>query len=140
MFKSGFELEPWDWWYYADRVRVVLDTEKAYLSNFTAEPTPNGLTIRIGSIFVSIQAFEYYELLHAGRVPNLDIFYSTFYAMTGFHGMHVTAGVIWLACVWVAALRGKIPQERYMTVELAGLYWHFVDLVWVVLFTIVYLM
>jgi heme/copper-type cytochrome/quinol oxidase subunit 3 len=42
--------------------------------------------------------------------------------------------------VWVAALRGKVPQEKYMTVELAGLYWHFVDLVWVVLFTIVYLM
>jgi heme/copper-type cytochrome/quinol oxidase subunit 3 len=60
--------------------------------------------------------------------------------MTGFHGLHVTAGVVWLICVWIAALMGKVPQEKYMTVELAGLYWHFVDLVWVVLFTIVYLM
>jgi len=99
-----------------------------------------GLTILIGSIFVSIQAYEYIELIHAGRIPSLDLFYSTFYAMTGFHGMHVSAGVVWLICVWIAALRGKIPQQKYMTVELAGLYWHFVDLVWVVLFTIVYLM
>jgi heme/copper-type cytochrome/quinol oxidase subunit 3 len=60
--------------------------------------------------------------------------------MTGFHGLHVTAGVIWLIVVWLAALFGKIPQRKCMTVELAGLYWHFVDLVWVLLFTIVYLM
>lgn len=99
-----------------------------------------GLTILIGSTFVSVQAYEYVELIHAGLIPSLDIFYSTFYAMTGFHGLHVTAGVIWLIVVWLAALFGKIPQRKYMTVELAGLYWHFVDLVWVLLFTIVYLM
>jgi heme/copper-type cytochrome/quinol oxidase subunit 3 len=99
-----------------------------------------GLTILIGSTFVGIQVYEYLELIHAGLTPNLDIFYSTFYAMTGFHGLHVTAGVLWLLVVWIAALLGRIPQRRYMKVELAGLYWHFVDLVWVVLFTIVYLM
>jgi heme/copper-type cytochrome/quinol oxidase subunit 3 len=60
--------------------------------------------------------------------------------MTGFHGLHVTVGVIWNLVVMIAAMRRKIPQEKYMTVELAGLYWHFVDLVWVLLFTIVYLM
>lgn len=99
-----------------------------------------GLTILIGAGFVGVQAYEYVELLGEGRIPRLDIFYSTFYAMTGFHGLHVTAGVVWLICVWLAAAAGKIPQHKYMTVELAGLYWHFVDLVWVLLFTIVYLM
>ena len=99
-----------------------------------------GLTILIGATFVGIQAYEYYELIHQGSLPNKDLFWSTFYAMTGFHGLHVTAGVIWLICVWLATLFGKIKRENYMKVELAGLYWHFVDLVWVLLFTIVYLM
>ena len=99
-----------------------------------------GLTILIGATFVGIQAYEYRELIHHGLTPNLDIFYSTFYAMTGFHGLHVTVGVLWLFIVWLVAASGKIPKERYLIVEFAGLYWHFVDLVWVLLFTIVYLM
>jgi cytochrome c oxidase subunit 3 len=99
-----------------------------------------GLTIVIGAIFVGIQAYEYRELIVHGNTPDVDIFWSTFYAMTGFHGLHVSVGVLWNAIVWVAAARGKIPARKYMTVELAGLYWHFVDLVWVLLFTIVYLM
>jgi len=99
-----------------------------------------GITILIGAAFVGVQAYEYMVLIQNGLIPSLDIFYSTFYAMTGFHGLHVSAGVVWLMIVWLAALFGKIPQSKYMTVELAGLYWHFVDLVWVILFTIVYLM
>ncbi len=99
-----------------------------------------GLTILIGATFVGIQVYEYFELISHGSIPSKDIFWSTFYAMTGFHGLHVTVGVIWLIVVWFATLFGKIKRENYMTVELAGLYWHFVDLVWVLLFTIVYLM
>lgn len=97
-------------------------------------------TVVIGAVFVGVQVYEYAELIKAGNLPNVDIFWSTFYAMTGFHGIHVTAGVIWNLCILIAAMRRKIPQEKYMKVELAGLYWHFVDLVWVLLFTIVYLM
>ena len=59
--------------------------------------------------------------------------------MTGFHGAHVTGGVILLACVLIASLRGSYSATNYSTIELAGLYWHFVDLVWIILFTIVYL-
>ncbi len=59
--------------------------------------------------------------------------------MTGFHGAHVTGGVILLLCVFIASLRGAFSATNYSTVELAGLYWHFVDLVWIILFTIVYL-
>ena len=98
-----------------------------------------GLTILGGSFFVGIQVYEYFELYHHGSLPNTDIFWSTFYVMTGFHGFHVVVGVIWLICAWFSALRGKYTPQNYQGLELAGLYWHFVDLVWVLLFTIVYL-
>jgi len=97
-------------------------------------------TIIGGAIFVGVQAYEYTELIKHGALPNVDLFWSTFYAMTGFHGLHVAVGVIWLFCVWVPALRGEYSSRNYLRIELAGLYWHFVDLVWVLLFTIVYLM
>jgi cytochrome c oxidase subunit III len=97
------------------------------------------VTIAIGSVFVGIQVYEYIELVHEGALPHVDIFWSTFYAMTGFHGTHVVVGVIWLIYVWIGAARGKYTLKNNLGVELAGLYWHFVDLVWVLLFTIVYL-
>jgi heme/copper-type cytochrome/quinol oxidase subunit 3 len=96
-------------------------------------------TIIGGSFFVGIQVYEYIQLYQHGSLPNVDIFWSTFYAMTGFHGLHVVVGVIWLICAWFATLRGKYTARNYLGLELAGLYWHFVDLVWVLLFTIVYL-
>jgi len=99
-----------------------------------------GLSILLGSFFVGIQVFEYFQLVAHGSTPNQDLFWSTFYAMTGFHGLHVVVGVIWLLVLWVGALRGKYTAENYLRIELGGLYWHFVDLVWVLLFTLVYLM
>jgi heme/copper-type cytochrome/quinol oxidase subunit 3 len=99
-----------------------------------------GATIVGGSLFVGIQVYEYIELVtvhHA--VPSVDLFWSTFYIMTGFHGSHVVVGVIWLIAVWFKTLRGGYSQRDHVGIELAGLYWHFVDLVWVLLFTIVYL-
>ncbi len=98
-----------------------------------------GLTILGGSLFVGIQVYEYFELYAEGALPSVDIFWSTFYIMTGFHGLHVIIGVIWLLVTWVRAFRGRWTVQDHLGVELAGLYWHFVDLVWVLLFTIVYL-
>jgi cytochrome c oxidase subunit 3 len=99
-----------------------------------------GASILLGAFFVGVQVYEYAELIHKGWTPNHDIFWSTFYAMTGFHGLHVVVGVIWLFCLWIGAVRGKYTAEHHLRIELGGLYWHFVDLVWVLLFTIVYLM
>ncbi len=99
-----------------------------------------GLTVFFGAFFVSVQVYEYFQLVAHGALPNVDIFWSTFYLMTGFHGLHVAVGVLWLFLLWIAAARGKIGKQQAMKIELAGLYWHFVDLVWVLLFTIVYLM
>jgi heme/copper-type cytochrome/quinol oxidase subunit 3 len=109
-----------------------------------------GLTVIIGSIFLSIQIFEYYELM-VGRHytpglsatghfrPSVSLFASCFFTMTGFHGAHVTGGVITLLLIFIQSLRGVWTQTHYNPVEFAGLYWHFVDLVWIILFTIVYL-
>ncbi|MBI3890113.1 MAG: heme-copper oxidase subunit III [Candidatus Wallbacteria bacterium] len=103
-------------------------------------------TVAMGCVFLSIQAFEYRHLFNhteppytAGFRPWTDIFGSTFYTMTGFHGAHVTGGVIWLTCILIGALQGRFNSRNFMPIELAGLYWHFVDLVWIILFTIVYL-
>jgi len=97
-------------------------------------------TIFGGSVFLGVQVYEYIVLFQAGALPNVDIFWSTFYAMTGFHGFHVFVGIVWLICAYFEAVKGEYTKENYLRLELAGLYWHFVDLVWVLLFTIVYLM
>jgi cytochrome c oxidase subunit 3 len=99
-----------------------------------------GWSIFLGSFFVGVQVYEYYQLFKHGALPNQDLFWTTFYSMTGFHGLHVVVGVIWLFCIWIEAIRGRYTAKNHVRVELAGLYWHFVDLVWVLLFTLVYLM
>ncbi len=115
-------------------------------------------TILIGATFVGVQVYEYIALAGEGFVPMLDSYHAvgrgnphegpslggplygaTFYAMTGFHGAHVTIGVLCLIFVYVRALNGAYTAEHLEGVEVIGLYWHFVDLVWILLFTIVYL-
>ena len=96
-------------------------------------------TALIGALFVSVQVFEYSELIHEGFVPKAGMFAATFYVMTGFHGMHVAGGVIAITCVAIQAFRGRYTKEDHFSVEGVGLYWHFVDLVWIILFTVVYL-
>jgi cytochrome c oxidase subunit 3 len=114
-------------------------------------------TIVIGTIFVSIQAVEYTVLVgehfvpvadayaalgrgvHEGPVVGGPLYGATFYTMTGFHGAHVSIGVICLIFVYIQAVRGRYTANDYGGVEIMGLYWHFVDLVWIILFTIVYL-
>ncbi|MCC7193093.1 MAG: heme-copper oxidase subunit III [Phycisphaeraceae bacterium] len=98
------------------------------------------LTTLFGALFVGVQGFEYYELWHAGVRPDANLFGSCFYAMTGFHGLHVLLGVVALVVLSLMGLCGKFHAKNYAAVELTGLYWHFVDLVWIILFAIVYLM
>lgn len=104
-------------------------------------------TIVLGAAFVGIQIFEYIKLVEHGFVPFASqytagggpLYGSTFYTMTGFHGAHVSIGVLCLIFTLVKALRGHYTEEYFSGVEIMGLYWHFVDLVWIILFTIVYL-
>lgn len=97
------------------------------------------LTFLFGAVFVSVQAYEYYELYTHGMTPFVNIFGSCFYAMTGFHGLHVLMGVIAMAALTIMGLMGKFGPKNFAAIELTGLYWHFVDLVWIILFAIVYL-
>jgi heme/copper-type cytochrome/quinol oxidase subunit 3 len=95
-------------------------------------------TAVLGTIFVGVQAFEWQELLHEGIEPSTNLFGATFYTLTGFHGAHVSIGVLWVLWVTIKAFRGGYARD-HQGVELVGLYWHFVDLVWIILFTILYL-
>lgn len=82
------------------------------------------------------------QIQDTGRKPvtwTTSLFGSSFFTMTGFHGTHVAIGVVWLSIVLVMSLRGAISSRNSLTVEMAGLYWHFVDLVWVAIFTLIYL-
>ena len=110
-----------------------------------------GCTILFGMFFLSVQAYEYNLLWHGhpahGEHPAQppltpwgSLFGGCFYSMTGFHGAHVSGGVVWLLCLFYqAVVHKKYNAQNFLPIELAGLYWHFVDLVWIILFTIVYL-
>jgi cytochrome c oxidase subunit 3 len=96
-------------------------------------------TVLIGATFVGVQVYEYRHLIEKGFVPSEGLYGSTFYTMTGFHGFHVTIGVICMIFVTLRAFQGRYTAKDHRGVEVIGLYWHFVDLVWIILFTIVYL-
>ena len=74
-----------------------------------------------------------------GLTPKTNLFGSTFFTLTGFHGAHVTLGVVWLLSLFFFSFRGGVTPERNLDVDLAALYWHFVDVVWIVIFTVIYL-
>jgi heme/copper-type cytochrome/quinol oxidase subunit 3 len=102
------------------------------------------LTILGGLTFLGLQAYEWTHLIHAGlgftaNKWGASLFGATFFAITGFHGAHVTGGVIYLSCYQIQALRGRLGAESANQIEIAALYWHFVDLVWILVFTFVYL-
>lgn len=97
------------------------------------------LTVLLGALFLAIQAHEYEELIHNGFTISSSIFGACFFTLTGFHGLHVFAGVVWLIVIFIKSMKNHYTPEEYAGVELAGLYWHFVDLVWIILFTILYL-
>ncbi len=97
-------------------------------------------TMAGGAIFLGIQAYEWTHLIvHEGLSVRTSLFGATFFILTGFHGCHVLSGVIYLGCIAFRAARGGYTQERNSPVEIAGLYWHFVDLIWILVFTFVYL-
>jgi cytochrome c oxidase subunit 3 len=107
------------------------------------------LTILGGLCFLGLQAYEWTHLIFGEGMsirhpphnfPNATtLFGATFFILTGFHGMHVTGGVIYLTCLLIRAMRRAYSAEYAYPVEIAGLYWHFVDLVWILIFTFVYL-
>lgn len=96
-------------------------------------------TAVLGVLFISGQAYEFTEFNHEGLTLDRNLFGTTFFVLTGFHGAHVTVGVLVLLSLFAMTLQGKITQAESLHIELAGLYWHFVDIVWIVIFTLIYL-
>jgi heme/copper-type cytochrome/quinol oxidase subunit 3 len=98
------------------------------------------MIIVLGAGFLGFQAYEFTHFYGVGLTLQTNLFGSTFYVLTGFHGAHVTIGVIWLLFLWFDMYRGKLLPKDSLRLEVAGLYWHFVDIVWIVIFTLVYLL
>jgi cytochrome c oxidase subunit 3 len=98
-----------------------------------------GTTALLGSIFLGFQAYEFTHFVREGLGFTTNLFGSSFFTLTGFHGGHVFVGVIWLLTLLVRSFQGKLGPDKTLNVEIAGLYWHFVDVVWIVIFTVVYL-
>jgi heme/copper-type cytochrome/quinol oxidase subunit 3 len=93
----------------------------------------------LGLLFLGGQAYEYQHLIFTEHYGFQDAFGSAFFTLTGLHGLHVFVGVLWAIAVALRARKGAFTARNYTTVEMFGLYWHFVDLVWILIFTIVYL-
>jgi len=96
-------------------------------------------TALLGATFVGGQVYEFTAFYREGLGFTTNLFGSSFYTLTGFHGAHVTIGIIMLMSLVVITLRGRISGSKAEVIELIGLYWHFVDIVWIVIFTLVYL-
>lgn len=97
-------------------------------------------TALLGLVFVAGQFFEFAEFINEGLKLNVNPAASAFYMLTGFHGAHVVIGVLMLLVLWGLSLRkGSLSEDEGLNVELVGLYWHFVDIVWIAIFVIVYL-
>lgn len=97
-------------------------------------------TALLGMTFVGGQVYEFTVFVHEGLSLTANPASSAFFVLTGFHGTHVTLGIIMLLSLVGLSLVGKLGPQKTLQVELVGLYWHFVDIVWVVIFTVVYLM
>jgi heme/copper-type cytochrome/quinol oxidase subunit 3 len=96
-------------------------------------------TAILGTTFLGFQAFEFTSFVHEGLTIRRNLFGSSFFTLTGFHGGHVTAGVIWLLTLLAIDVRRGLKPKDALNVDLAALYWHFVDVVWIAIFTLVYL-
>jgi heme/copper-type cytochrome/quinol oxidase subunit 3 len=96
-------------------------------------------TAIMGAVFLAGQVYEFTEFVNEGYGFTHSPAWSALYALTGLHGVHVALGIVMLLSTLTLSLRGYIPRERSEAVEIVGLYWHFVDVIWIIIFTVVYL-
>lgn len=97
-------------------------------------------TALLGMVFLAGQVYEFTEFVHHGLTVSTSPFGSAFFVLTGFHGAHVAVGVLMLLATAFMSFTGRLREDEGMNVELVGLYWHFVDIIWIVIFTVVYLL
>ena len=122
--------------YPVDIISVPITT----ISTFVLLMSSFGMvTAALGAVFIGFQIYEFNAFKNEGLTLGVNLFGASFFTLTGFHGAHVTVGIIWLLGLYVAARRGRIGPATSLDVEIMGLYWHFVDIVWIVIFTLLYL-
>jgi cytochrome c oxidase subunit 3 len=97
------------------------------------------MTALLGIVFLCFQAYEFTAFVHEGLTIRTNLFGSSFFTLTGFHGAHVTVGVIWLLTLLAIDFKRGLGPRDVINVDIAALYWHFVDVVWIAIFTLVYL-
>jgi heme/copper-type cytochrome/quinol oxidase subunit 3 len=112
------------WW-----TRKVLTNSKLWLL----------MTCLMGATFLGYQSFEFTSFVHEGLTIRRNLFGSSFFTLTGFHGAHVTVGVIWLGTLLAIDMKRGLQPKDALLVDIAALYWHFVDVVWIAIFTLIYL-
>jgi cytochrome c oxidase subunit 3/cytochrome o ubiquinol oxidase subunit 3 len=96
-------------------------------------------TFLMGAVFLSGQVYEFTVFVEEGMGMTTSPFSSSFFVLTGFHGVHVFIGVLMLGAMWVASFSGHLTAKHSEAVENVGLYWHFVDVIWILIFTVIYL-
>ena len=99
-----------------------------------------GLTLLFGLVFIAMEIYEFHHLIAQGFGPDRSAFLSAFFALVGTHGIHVTAGLIWLAIMMVQVSRRGLTAVNQTRLTCLSLFWHFLDVVWICVFTVVYLM
>ena len=97
------------------------------------------VTCILGATFLGFQSYEFTSFVHEGLTIRTNLFGSSFFTLTGFHGAHVTAGVLWLLTLLAIDIKRGLEPKDALLVDISALYWHFVDVVWIAIFTLVYL-
>ena len=99
-----------------------------------------GLTFLLGLAFLSIELYEFYEFIHEGHTMQVNAFLSSFFVLVGTHGLHITSGLIWLGVTLFYVNKRGLSKHMVRKLSLLSLFWHFLDIVWIFIFTVVYLM
>lgn len=99
-----------------------------------------GATFLLGAAFLAIELYEFYELVHEGQTMQLNAFLSAFFVLLSTHGLHIASGLLWLALIMVFVAKRGLTHSNIRKLALLSLFWHFLDVVWIFIFTIVYLM
>lgn len=98
------------------------------------------VTFFLGLAFIGMELYEFHHLIHEGAGPWVSAYWSAFFVLVATHGIHVTAGLVWMMCMFAHLVRNGLSADNKVRLSCLSLFWHFLDIVWIGVFTIVYLM
>ncbi len=98
------------------------------------------ITLLLGAGFLAVELYEFYEFIHEGHTLTTSAFLSSFFVLVGTHGLHITSAIIWGIIMFVFVIKRGLTTSNVRKLSLLSLFWHFLDIVWIFIFTFVYLM